>query len=92
MQNEEIMITQEKKKSEETIHWRKSSHCIPESWSLRGTAAWHNMTVQVGLHREKLGPPTPLPSVIQFSPTKPQQSLCSPLQIASIINHAKYHF
>lgn len=55
-----------KKKGGESTCRRKLSHCIPESRSLRGIAAQHNMTGQVSFHRRELGPPIPLSSALQF--------------------------
>lgn len=67
MQNEEIMMRPEKKRGgKESTCRRKLSHCVPESRSLRGIAAQHNMTGQVSIHRRELGPPIPLSSALQF--------------------------
>lgn len=49
-----------------TSRRRKSSHCVPESWSLRGIEAQRNMTEQVGFHKVSEDHPPLLPNAVLF--------------------------
>lgn len=71
----------------------KSSHCVPEFWSLRGIAAQRSMTEQVGFHRGEWGPPTPVFNAVQFSSPSLNRAHTFPckLQVSLIIPNTNFN-